>query len=76
MEGGRGEVGYEIVVESAIETCILSRILSCWPTCSKEGQTMHCRPIADADADADADTLAMLDIIYHGYPNAEEVVAR
>ena len=48
MEGGRGEVGYEIVVESAIEICILSRILSCWPTCSKGWQqTMHCRPIAD-----------------------------
>ena len=57
MEGGRGEVGYEIVVESAIEICILSIILSCWPTCSKGWwQTMHCRPIADNS------TLAVLDI--------------
>ena len=47
MEGGRWEVGYKIVVESAIDICILSRILSNWPTCSNGWQTMHRRPIAD-----------------------------
>ena len=57
MEGGRGEVGYKIVVESAIDICILSIILSNWPTCSNEWQTMHRRPIADDLAVFDVEML-------------------
>ena len=57
MEGGRGEVGYKIVVESAIDICILSRILSSWPTCSNGWQTMHRRPIADSLAVFDVEML-------------------
>lgn len=34
MEGGRGEMGYEIIVEGAVEVCILSRVLACGRACS------------------------------------------
>ena len=34
MKGGRGEVGYEIVVEGAVECIISSKILGCRSACS------------------------------------------
>ena len=46
MQGGRGEVGYEIVVEGTIEFCIFPETIACRPTCSNGWQTVHSRPIA------------------------------
>lgn len=34
MEGGRGKVGYEIIMEGAVEVCISSRVPSYRPACS------------------------------------------
>lgn len=34
MEGGRGEVSYEIIMEGAVEVCISSRVPICRPACS------------------------------------------
>ena len=34
MEGGRGEVCYEIIVEGTVEVCTTSEVLVCRPACS------------------------------------------
>ena len=46
MEGGGGEVGYEVIMEGAIEICIIPRIFECRPGCSNGLQTIHYHPIA------------------------------
>ena len=32
MEGGSGEMGYEVIVEGAVEACMISRVLGCGST--------------------------------------------
>ena len=53
MEGGGGKVGYEIIVEGAVEVCIISGFLRCRPACSDRYQTIHYPPIAADVADVD-----------------------